>query len=170
MGFFDLLFGQKQPQTIHMPSIMSSSDINTIQMGQFPSITTNDIYLQKGEICYYADNARLMNEKVVKDYIRRYAGTSFNGIIFDWMRYGQGYSKKIQVGQHTETEYFDGKLFVTSKRTIFLQKEAGFDKKHTTITAINAYDNGIEIQYGSRTYTVFVPDGYLLNDLFELLH
>ena len=39
---------------------------------------------------------------------------------------------------------------------IFLEKEQGLDKRHTSITAIKAYSNAIEIQYGSKTYNIFL--------------
>ena len=170
MGFFDALFGSNQPQQItpQLPSVMDQADIDLIEMGQFPSIATNEIYLQKNEVCYYADNARLMNEKTVKDYMHKMTGGG--GPLFLGLHVHYGKMQKIQTGEHIEREFFDGKLFVTNKRMIFLEKEQGLDKRHTSITAIKAYSNAIEIQYGSKTYNIFVPDGYLLNDLFELLH
>lgn len=170
MGFFDLFFGQPQSKNnfSNITSIMSQDDIDEIEMGHFPSIDTNEIYLQKNEICYYADRARLMNEKTVKEYMRKMTGVG--GPLFLGLHVHYGNYQKIQTGEHVEREFFDGKLFVTNKRTIFLEKEQGFDKRHTTITAIKPYSDGIEIQYGSKTYSIFVPDGYLLNDLFELLH
>lgn len=169
MGFFDWLFGQPKPDYPHIPSIMNQVYKDTIQKGKLPSIATNEIYLQKGEVCYYADNCRLMNEKVVKDYISKHYGHSSPGL-FKGTRLSSGFTKKVEVGEHVETEFFDGTLFVTNKRTIFLHNFAGFDKRHTSITAIKAYKNAVEIQYGTKFYCIFVPDGYLLNDLFEMLH
>ena len=170
MGFFDLFFGQPQAQN-NTPIIFSNMDQDakdTIERGQFPSIDTSEIYLQKNEVCYYADNARLMNEKTVKDYMRKLSGVQMPPIL--GLHVGYGKYQKVQTGEHVEREFFDGRLFVTNKRMIFLEKEQGFDKRHTSISSIKAYSNAIEIQYGARTYSIFVPDGYLLNDLFEMLH
>lgn len=169
MGFFDWLFAQPKPEYPMIPSMMDQVHIDMIMQGRLPSITTTQIYLQKGEVCYYADRCRLMSEKVVKDYISKYHGGSVPGL-FSGTRWGYGFSERKQVGEHVETEYFDGFLFVTNKRTIFLHKFAGFDKRHTSITAIKPYSNAIEMQFGNKNYCIFVPDGYLLNDLFEMLH
>lgn len=169
MGFFDWLFGQPKPDYPHIPSIMNQVYKDTIQKGRLPSIATSEIYLQKGEVCYYADNCRLMNEKVVKDYISKHYGHSSLGL-FKGTRLSSGFTKKVEVGEHVETEFYDGTLFVTNKRTIFLHNSAGFDKRHTSITAIKAYKNAVEIQYGTKFYCIFVSDGYLVKDLFEMLH
>lgn len=169
MGFLDWLFGQPKPNYPIIPSKMAQVDKDMIFKGKLPSIDTDEIYLQKGEVCYYADNARLMSEKIVKDYINRYWGSSVPGL-FQGSRWGGGVSDRKEVGQHIEQEYFDGTLFVTNKRTIFIEKFAGFDKRHTSISAIEPYSNALQIQYGSKSYCIFVPDGYLLNDLYEMLH
>lgn len=169
MGFFDWLFGQPKPNYPKIASCMALSDKDLIEKGKLPNISTNQIFLQKSEICYYMDNARLMNEKVVKEYLTRHYGHGGKGLL-PGSYFATGGSKKIEIGEHVEQEFFDGMLFVTNKRMIFLSKEAGFDKRHTSIAAINPYSNAIEIQYGAKTYNLFVPDGYLLNDLFELLH
>ena len=123
--------------------------------------------MQKGEICHYVDNRRLVNEKIVKEYATRHigAGMPILGIAF-----GAIESVREQVGSHIEHEFYDGMLYVTNKRTVFINKNAGFDHRHSSITAIKAYENAIEIQYGSRTLCIFVPDGYLLNDVYEMLH
>lgn len=169
MGFFDWLFGQPKPEYPIIPSMMAQVHKDTISKGKLPSIATNEIFLQKGEICYYSDNCRLMNEKVVKDYISKHYGHSGPGL-FKGTHWASGFSKRVEVGQHVEKEFFDGTLFVTNKRTIFLHNSTGFDKRHTSITAIKPYSNAIEMQYGTKFYCIFVPDGYLLNDLFEMLH
>lgn len=169
MGFFDWLFGTSSPNYPTISSCMALSDRDLIEKGQLPNICTNLIFLQKSEVCYYIDNARLMNERVVKDYLTKHYGHGGRGLL-PGSYYGRSSSKKIEIGEHVEQDFYDGKLFVTNKRMIFLSKEAGFDKRHTSIAAIKPYSNAIEIQYGSKTYNLFVPDGYLLNDLFELLH
>ena len=169
MGFFDWLFGQPKPDIPIIPSMMAQIHKDMIFQGRLPSISTNQIYLQKSEVCYYEDRCRLMSEKLVKDYISKYRGGSVPGLL-PGTHWGYGVSDRKQIGEHIETEYFDGVLYVTNKRTIFLHKFAGFDKRHTSITAIKPYSNAIEIQYGSKNYCLFVPDGFLLNDIFEMLH
>lgn len=168
MGFFDALSSNQNTEPpIWIPSTIDAAAEDAIRKGQLPSIQTSGIYLQKGEVCHYEDNARLMNEKVVKEYATRHigAGMPILGIAF-----GAVESYREQVGSHTEREFYDGMLYVTNKRTIFANKEAGFDQRHTSITRIEAYENAIEIQYRSKTLCIFVPDGFLLNDLYEMLH
>lgn len=169
MGFFDWLFGQAEPDYPVIPSKMPQAAKDIILKGKLPDISTGEIYLQKGETCYYVDNARLMSEKIVTDYVNRYYGHSGPGL-FNGTRIGGGIGDRKEVGQHVEKDFYDGTLFVTNKRTIFIEKFAGFDKRHTSISAIKAYSNAIQIQYGSKNYSIFVPDGFLLNDLYEMLH
>lgn len=136
---------------------------------KFPEIYTDDIYLQPGEKCYFYSKVQLIDRKVVKDYLRKSIGASMPGL-FKGDRWGSGFSWKKEVGEHEERSAYTGMLYVTSKRTIFVEKTKGFDKRHTSISAIMPYSDGIEIQYGSKTYLLMTEDAVQLYELYELLH
>ncbi len=85
-------------------------------------------------------------------------------------RWGSGISWSKEIGEHTETQVYSGMLYVTNKRTIFVEKMKGFDKKHTSISAINEFYDGLEIQYGSKTYVIMTDDAARLYELYESLH
>lgn len=40
-------------------------------------------------------------------------------------------------------------------------KDNGFDKMHRYLTSVKPYTNGVELQYGNKTYNLVVPDGAL---------
>lgn len=72
--------------------------------------------------------------------------------------------------EHTETLEFKGILYITNKRVILQCKDNGFDKLHRYLTAIKPYSNGIELQYGNKTYSLIVPDGALVNEVLRLVN
>ena len=45
----------------------------------------------------------------------------------------------------------------------------GFDKQIKKITAITPYSNGIDLQYGSKTYSLFLPDGDIAKHVLDLI-
>ena len=136
---------------------------------RFPEIITDAIYLQTGEKCYFSSYAQLIDRKVVKNYVGHSFGISAPGL-FKGQRFGSGLSWKKEIGEHEEQHIYDGMLYVTNKRTIFVEQTKGFDKRHTSISAIKPFSDGIEIQYGSKTYMLGVNDAGRLYELYGLMH
>ncbi len=144
------------------------TEISSLQE-KFPEIYTDDIYLQPGEKCYFYSMVQLIDIKIVKDYLHTSFGTSMPGL-FKGDRLGSGISWRKEIGEHEERSSYTGMLYVTSKRTIFVEKTKGFDKRHTSISAIMPYSDGIEIQYGSKTYLLMTDDAMQLYELYEMMH
>ena len=144
------------------------TEISSLQE-KFPEIYTDDIYLQPGEKCYFYSMVQLIDIKVVKDYLHTAFGASAPGL-FKGDRWGTGISWRKEIGEHEERSSYMGMLYVTSKRTIFVEKTKGFDKRHTSISAIMPYSDGLEIQYGSKTYLLMTDDAMQLYELYEMMH
>lgn len=85
----------------------------------------------------------------------------------DRVHFGGGTAEPIE---EIITEQFKGILYVTNRRVIFVSKVNGFDKPYKSLSAVTPYSNGIELQYGSTTYSLLVPDGDLLNAVFKLVN
>lgn len=154
----------------NMDDIFESTPIEMPSLQEkFPAIYTDAIYLQPGEKCYFSSAVQLIDRKMVKDYLRKSIGASMPGIL-KGDRWGSGISWKKEIGEHEERSIYTGMLYVTSKRTIFIEKAKGFDKKHTSISAIMPYSDGIEIQYGSKTILLVTDEAIKLYELYEMLH
>ena len=152
-------------QALHEPTVIVERGLK----GKFSEIYTDDIYLQSGEHCYFVDAVQLLEQKVVKEFIGKSIGHSVPGL-FKGSRWGSGVSWRKEIGEHEEHESYFGMLYVTNKRTIFVEKEQGFDKKHTSISAIIPFSNGLKIQYGSKTYFLVLDRALELYELYESLH
>lgn len=136
---------------------------------RFPVIPTDAIYLQAGEKCYFQGMVQLVERKQQKEYVHESIGYATSGL-FKGSRAGSGVSWSREIGEHTEMRTYSGMLYVTNKRTIFVEVNKGFDKRHTSISAINRYSDSLEIQYGSRTYLIVTSESDRLYELYELLH
>ena len=146
--------------TEHVPSSLGDG---------FPVIPTNDIYLQSGEKCYFKGIIQLVETKVQKDYIHKSLGRSTPGLL-KGNRWGSSVSWRKEIGEHTEAQYFTGILYVTNKRSIFVEKTKGYDKRHTSISAISEFSDGLEIQYGSKTFVIMTEAANRLYELYDKLH
>lgn len=135
----------------------------------FPVIPTSDIYLQAGEKCYFKGIIQLVDSKIQKDYIHKSLGHSTPGLL-KGNRWGSSVSWLKEIGEHTEVQYYTGVLYVTNKHSIFVEKTKEYDKRHTSISAINEYSDGLEIQYGSKTFVIMTDEANRIYELYEMLH
>ncbi len=163
MGFLDSVFGQRQTYPT-VGSILPDVVKREIESGRLPRLTTDNLFLKKSEYCCYIDKALLLVEKTTKAY--RHVGTSAPGLLKGQrITFGQG-----SPIEHKETLEFKGILYITNKRVILQCKDNGFDKLHRYLTAIKPYSNGVELQYGNKTYSLIVPDGALVNNVLRLVN
>ena len=104
-----------------------------------------------------------MVEKTRKVY--RSHGFSTPGI-FDGNRhnFGSGSAEEI-----VETQPFKAILYITNQRIILQCKDHGFDKAYKYLSAVKPYSNGIELQYGSKTYSLVVPDGRIPYETIKII-
>ena len=150
MGFFDLF---KADNTPTVNTILPDAAKQEILAGRLPRLNTDHIFLKRGEYCCYIDKAILMEDKVRRVYHR--AGVSTPGLFSgNRVNFGSGEAK-----EYVETQQFKAILYITNQRIILECKDHGFDKSYKYLTSYKPYSNGMEFQFGNKTYTVNVPDG-----------
>jgi len=167
MGFFDWLFGQPKPNIPQVPSILPDIAKNEIRCGRLPHINADKLFVKRGEICHYADQAMLVVEKTKRVVRTRNNGISTPGL-FKGDRYHWGGSTST-IDEQTESEYHKGILYITNKRIVFTSKTVGFDKQYRYLSAVKPYSNAIELQYGSTIYSLFVPEGDIAYSVIQML-
>lgn len=169
MGFFSWLFSQPSPPELpKVNTILPDAAQQEILNGRLPRLNTDTIFTQKGEHIHYIDKAILLKDKTKRRYQSKNIGFSAPGLFKgDRVHFGETKADPIE---EIITEQFKGILYVTNKRVIFVNKDNGFDKAYRYLSAVTPYSNGIELQYGSTTYSLLVPDGALLNQVFKILN
>lgn len=169
MGFFSWLFSQPNPPELpKVNTILPDAAKQEIENGRLPRLQTDTIFTQKGEYIHYIDKAILLKDKTKRSYISKSMGFSGPGLFKgNRVRFGGGTAEPVE---EIITEQFKGILYVSNKRVIFVNKDNGFDKPYRSLSAVTPYSNGIELQYGSTTYSLLVPDGDLLNKVFKILN
>ena len=160
MGLLDFFFGNNTPT---VTSILPVAARQEILCDRLPRLNTDSIFLKKGEYCVYIDKAILMVDKIKR--VHKHHGTSTPGL-FEGNRHnwGTGYTK-----EYTETQQFKAILYITNQRVILQCKDHGFDKQYRYLSAIKPYSNGIELQYGNKTYSIIVPEGEIPYRAIQLI-
>ena len=161
MGLLDAIFGNTQPPKIN--SILPTAAKNEIRAGRLPILNTDSLFLKRGEKIHYIDKAINLEIKVVKQY--RHVGHSTPGLLKD-NRWNVGVAKPIE---HGELVQHRGILYVTNQRIVFQASEKGFDKTYRYLTAVTPYVDACELQFGSKTYNMYVDDGNLLYEVLQLV-
>lgn len=144
---------------------MPAGALDQIRQGIIPTMRTDRIMLSDGEVCHFSERAIIVTEKTRKRYVGRSNGFSFRVCRGVTYRTGQNRGTPIE---ETYTEKNKGLLYVTNKRIIFVSDKNAFDKKLKSLTAITPYSNAVQFQFSSKTYTVMVPDGGIINSLISL--
>ena len=152
MGLLDAIFGNNQPPKIN--SILPTTAKNEIRAGRLPILNTDSLFLKRGEKIHYIDKAINLEIKVVKQY--RHVGHSTPGLL-------KGNRWNVELVQHR------GILYVTNQRIVFQASEKGFDKTYRYLTAVTPYVDACELQFGSKTYNMYVDDGNLLYEVLQLV-
>jgi len=166
MGFFDL-FRKSTPEFPTVTTMLPAAAAAEIQRGRLPQISTTSIFMKGGEFCHFVDNAILIKDRTVTSYVRKGNSYSMPGLFSGTrIRFNQG---RTSPDEQVVTEQFNGVLYVTTKRIIFQATKNGFEKAHTSLTSIAPYINAVDLQYGSTSYRLLVPDGELFNSLMSLL-
>jgi hypothetical protein len=168
MGFWNWLAGgagSNNNNTV-LVSQMPQAAINEIMNGRLAILKTQRLIMKQGEELHYFDPAILIVEKKHRRYVRRGGGTSFKG--FFGMRHYMN-NGQTDVVEDEYTEQFQGMLYITSKRIIFQSTDNSFDKPHTKLSAINPYSNAIELQYDTKIYSLFVPNGNIVSQVVNLV-
>ena len=167
MGLFSDLFSQNNSADENIPAIMPAGALDQIRQGIIPNMRTDRIMLSDGEVCHFSERAIIVTEKTRKRYVGRSNCFSFRVCRGVTYRTGQNRGTPIE---ETYTEKNKGLLYVTNKRIIFVSDKNAFDKKLKSLTAITPYSNAVQFQFSSKTYTVMVPDGGIINSLISLIN
>jgi hypothetical protein len=169
MGFLADLFGLSKPPALPtVTTIMPQAAVNEIMAGRLPQLNTKTIFLKSGEICHYIDKGILLKEKVQKRYARKGGGYSIPGF-FKGTRIHLN-KGQTDVQENVITEQFRGILYITNKRIIFQATANAFEKPHSGLTAAAPFSNAIELQYGSKSFSILVSDGNVAKAVLDLLH
>lgn len=161
MGLLDIFFGSNSTPTV--TSILPDAAKQEILADRLPRLNTDNVFLKRGEYCCYIDKALLLIDKTKKIY--RHGGVSTPGLFkVDRVSFGSGQAK-----EYVETEQFKAILYITNQRIILQCKDHGFDKQYRYLSAIKPYSNGIELQYGNKTYSLVVPEGDIPYRVIKLI-
>lgn len=163
MGFIKDLFFPKTPATPPLlTSILPHQAVLKIESGILPFIQADKIVLAKGENCHYVEMGAIITEE--KHFESKRDGASFR--LFDGCYYHAGESRSDPV---YEEVYTKGILFITNKRVVFHAPKHSFDQKITKLTAVTPYTNAITMQFGSKIYTVLLPNGELAEKVLSMV-
>lgn len=163
MGLIDLF--KPRRVTPAVISILPDAAKQEILQGRLPILNTDTVFLKNGEQCHYIDKAIYEKRTVQKRYIRRYNGVSAPGL-FGGTRYRTGGSQ-TDVENNVQYDTHKGILYITNKRIIFVSQAAGFDRKVEELVALTPYANCVELQFSKENYTIFVPDGNVVNAVLQ---
>lgn len=157
------LFAPKQQMHIST-SILPYEAKTEILADRLPQLLTDKVFLKKGETCCYIDKAILNIRK--KKAIRQRISHSTPGL-FKGTRFTTSIGKPIEYEDLCQTR---GILYITTKRIIFQAPQNAFDKPHTSLSAIQSYNNGVILQYGNKNYELIVSDGALVDQVLKLIN
>ena len=161
MGLLDGLFGNNQLPTV--TSILPDAAKNEIMAGRLPILNADTIFPKKGEKIHFIDKAMSMEQKKTKSF--EHIGLSTPGLLKgNRVNYGRG--RPIE---KIENVYHAGVLYITNTRIIFQAKENGFDKAYKYLTAMVPYSNGMELQFGNKSYTLLMADGQVAYQTIQLI-
>lgn len=144
-------------------TILPDAAKNEIMAGRLPVLNSDTIFPKRGEKIHFIDKAIDMEQK--KKTTFQHMGVSTKGL-FKGHRVNFGTGQPVE---HIETVYHAGILYVTNQRIIFQAKENGFDKSFKYLTAFVPYNNGIELQFGNKTYTLLLSDGRVVYQTIQLI-
>lgn len=154
-----LLHNNKPPV---LQSILPTQVTSLIYSGQLPDLVSSKLILKQCEKCRYVEIGAIMTEK--KYSYRWNSGSSYKSWFGSRGHTGTGESIPMY-----EPEFTKGLLYFTDKRVVFVATKHSFDKKIDKLSAVSEFTDGILLQFGDKTYTVFLPDGIVAKAALDLL-
>ena len=161
MGLLDAILGKNKIPTVI--SILPAAAKQEIEAGRLPILNTDKLFLKRGEKIHYIDKAINLEIKTKKTYA--HIGRSTPGLL-KGNRWNAGIATPIE---DTELVQHRGILYVTNQRVVFQAPEWGYDKLFKNLTAVTPYRDACEIQFGTKSYSMIVADGNLLNQVLQLI-
>ncbi len=165
MGILSKIFGTGGYADDPIPrlqTILPAAAISKIQAGRLPALQSDKLILKNGEVCHYADVGAVISDR--RHYRSGGRGASVN-IAKGWTVH-TGSRESVPV---VTAEVTRGICFITNRRIVFVAKRHGFSKKITDLTAVLSYTDGLDLQFGNKTYRVVLPDGNIAKTVINLL-
>ena len=170
MGFLKKIFFNEQLENElkeKIPAIMPEGAILQINNGFFPNIKTTRILLASNEKCCFVERVILINEKIKKHTEGKTKGISFR------ICKGLTYRVGNYAGNPVETKIIEktkGLIYITNKRIIFVSEENSFEKKYNTLTASIVFNEGINLQFNTKSYKFLMPNSFVLNKVLNMIN
>ena len=128
---------------------MTEQDLQQIQGGVLPVLSSVPVVLEEGEVAhFFAPARRYITKKKAVGRTGSGGGVSVRVAKGVSVRSGGGASQTVY---DDVTDAFDGLAVLTNRRIVFLAKQNGFDCKLSAISAILPEGDGLMIQPGRRT-------------------
>lgn len=124
--------------------------------------------LKPGEACYFEGIGFSYHSKqVVSGYKHKSYGHS--------MRIMKGFSIHSSSGRSdairkTVNTAYQGRLFITNERIVFLAERYGFDIGFDKLSNVTIYNEYLEVFSGSKFYRVHTPHCIFIRDLITLMN
>ncbi|SHE62309.1 hypothetical protein [Clostridium fallax] len=145
---------KKLTKKVNNNPYMNEDGYSSIDSGQLIIIQTNDFIYKPNEKCYYASNGtRLITKNETVGYTGKSSGITLRiakGLSY---RTGGGRSRPIKGNVNY---FFDGSLFITNQRIIFISPKNGFEIPLNKITAIQIAKDGLNFQVNGKNYLLIL--------------
>lgn len=142
-------------RTPYLDSILPRAAQAELERGILPLLRCDNLALEEGEYCHYADCA-IYEKKIRRP---RAASRRQNAGIFRSRRRDMVTVKDAVVD--IAFEQIDGCLYITNDRVLFSGGDEFWDRNIRELLAVKPYLNCVKFQFGKDSYKVFVPDGNL---------
>lgn len=146
---------QEFERTPYLESILPHEAQQEISRGVLPLLRCDNLQLEAGEVCHYADCA-IYEKKIRRPRTagRRQAA----GIFHSRERSPQNFRDGVM---DIAFEQIDGFLYITNSRVLFSGGDEYWERSLGELLAVKPYLNCIKFQFGRESLKVFVPDGSL---------
>lgn len=148
-------------------SLLPEGVINEIWAGQLPVYADPpELMLSAGEKCHFIDNVSLLNERSRTWYEGGTAGVS--------VRIAKGFTVRTSSSRGVPikefyTEETPGRLFITTKRLIFLSFRQNIERQWSRLTSIRTYTDAVALQFGNTNYIFVMPHPLIADRLIRTL-
>lgn len=147
---------------------MSLEDAKLVDKHELPRLNPSNLILQNDEYCCFMDDGKTFKQKTITTgYVNKRQGGSVR--IMKGVSYhaGSGHSEAVR---ETQTEIFDGTIYITNKRLIYVSKGGdSFDKAIPKLTSVEEAEDGVIIQIGSKTYSIILDTHVLFMQVFSIV-
>ena len=165
MGILSKIFGTGGFENDPIPrlqTILPVAAVQKIQLGKLPVLQVDKLILKNGELCHFVDVGAIITDR--KHYQSRRSGSSVR-IAKGWTVHTGG-TTSVPV---TTAEVTQGIFYITNQRIVFVAKKHGFSQRLSFLTAVTPYSNGLDLQFGSKTYHIILPDGGIAKIVIDFL-